>query len=253
MEIGATLRAGIALWRAARRPLMWLTFYGLGMSIPISALAAATGFDPMVEASYTPPALLGMALALLLGLPFAIGSTAGSFIVLAETSRGISGRSSPFAAFVRGALLFKRVFLTWAAMLAIAAILASPATIAWLVMDTSSPLREPLAAILGALAALVGLVLWTRWAPTTAVLVIEGRRPLEAIYRATVLTRGRFFRVLGVLAAVALVSFAAQIFATSFGGDSALAQIFAMVLDVVLVGPFSAAVAFALYLGLARS
>jgi hypothetical protein len=253
MEIRATLQAGFALWRAARRPLMWLAAIGLFASIPISVLAAATGFDPLSAASYTPLAILGMALAVLLGLPFAVGSAAGSLIVLAESARGRTAQANPFAAFVRGCLLFKRVLGAWVAMVAVGALVATPAVVVWLGMDVASPLRTPLAAIFSLFAAVVGVFLWIRWAPTTAVLVLEGRRPLEALLRAAALTRGRFFRVMGVVAAVALVSFAAQIVSGIFGGAPEVAQIIAMVLDVVLVGPLSAAIAFALYLGLARS
>jgi hypothetical protein len=253
LDVGATLRAAFAMWGAARGPLMWLAAIGLLASIPVSVLAAATGFDPFSASSYTPLAVLGMALAVLLGLPFSIGSAAGSLIVLAELTRGGATRANPFAAFVRGCLLFKRVLGAWTAMVAVAAVLATPAGIAWFGMDGAAPLRTPVSVALAALAALVGAILWIRWAPTTAVLVLEGKGSLEAIFRAASLTRGRFFRVLGVLAALGLVSFAAQIVTAFFGSAPEIAQVVAMVLDVVLVGPLSAAIAFALYLGLARA
>lgn len=252
LEVGSTLRTAFALWGAARGPLMWLAAVGLLASIPLTALAAATGFDPFSASSYTPLAVLGMALAVLLGLPFSVGSAAGSLIVLAELRRGGPGRSNPFAAFVRGVLLFRRILGAWAAMVGVAAALALPAAVVWFGAD-ASPFRNALAAALAALGLLAGAVLWIRWAPTTAVLVLEGRGSLEAIFRAAALTRGRFFRVLAVLAAVGLVSFAAQVMASLFGSAPAVAQVVAMVLEVVLVGPFSAAIAFALYLGLVRA
>jgi biotin transporter BioY len=56
-----------------------------------------------------------------------------------------------------------------------------------------------------------------------------------------------------VLAVFAAVSAVAQFVAAILGGSPETAQIFAMAIEVVLLGPLSAALGFALYLGLARS
>jgi hypothetical protein len=251
-EVGGTVRTGFALWRGALGPLMWLALVGLGASLPLSALMALTGFDPLSPASYTPLALVGVALALILGLPFSIGSAAGSLVVLNELVRAGEVSYGTFAAFAAGYRAFWRVLGAWLAMGAASAALAVPAAVSWLAAGTPLP-PPPLTVALAAAAALPALFLWVRWAPATAVVVLEGRRPIAAIARAAALTRGRFLRVLGVLAAFAAISLAAQTLAALLGGSGEVAQILAMAIQVGFLGPLSAALGYALYLGLTRS
>lgn len=252
-EAGGTVRAGFALWRAAVGPLMWLAAIGLVASVPLSALMAVTGFNPLDPASYTPLTTLGLVLAVALGLPFSIGSSAGSLIVLREVAQAGEARTGTFAAFVAGYRFFWRVLGAWLAMGAAAALAAIPAAAVWFGMDAGAAERQTIAGALAVIAALAAAILWVRLAPATAVVVLEGRRPLEALARAAALTRGRFFRVLGVLAVFAVVSAAAQVVAAILGGSPETAQIFAMAIEVVLLGPLSAALAFAIYLGLVRT
>jgi len=253
LEVGATVRAGLALWRAAMGPLMWLAALGLVASVPLSALMAVTGFDPLVPASYTPLTVLGLALALVLGMPFSIGSAAGSLVVLQEVVQVGEVRTGTLAAFVAGYRSFWRVLGAWLAMGAAAALAAVPAAIAWFASDPVAPELPAIAVALAGLSALVVAILWVRWAPVTAVVVLEQRRPLQAILRASALTRGRFWRVLGVLAAFAALSAGAQLVTAMLGGSAETAQILAMGIEVVILGPLSAALGFALYMGLART
>jgi hypothetical protein len=252
LEVAATVRAGFAMWRAAVGPLMWLAAIGLIASVPFSALMAITGFDPLSPASYTPLAVLGAALALILGLPFQIGSAAGSLVVLRELVQTGEVRSGTLAAFVLGYRAFWRVLGAWLAMGAIVAVASVPAAVAWIAAG-APPELPPHVVALAAAAALASLILWVRWAPATAVVVLEEQRPIVAIFRAAALTRGRFWRVLGVLAAFAAVSIAAQVLAALLGGAAETAQILTMVIQVAFLGPLSAALSFALYLGLART
>jgi hypothetical protein len=253
LEVGTTVRAGFAMWRTAMGPLMWLAAIGLVASVPLSALMAFTGFDPLSPASYTPLAVLGATLALILGLPFSIGSAAGSLVVLRELVQVGEVRTGTLAAFVQGYRAFWRVLGAWLAMGAAVAIAAIPAGAVWFGMDPGAPERETIALALAGLAGLASAILWVRLAPATAVVVLEERRPIEAILRAAALTRGRFWRVLGVLAVFAAVSVIAQIVAAILGGAPETAQILTMALEVLLLGPLSAALGFALYLGLART
>ena len=253
LEVGAIVRAGFAMWRAAIGPLMWLAAIGLIASVPFSALMAFTGFDPLSPASYTPLAVLGAALALILGLPFSIGSAAGSLVVLRELVQVGEVRSGTLAAFVQGYRAFWRVLGAWLAMGTVVAAFGAPAGIAWFAMDPASPQRQTVALALAAFAAIASAILWVRWAPATAVVVLEEQRPIEAIRRAAALTRGRFWRVLAVLAAFAAVSIAAQALAALLGGSAETVQILTMVIQVAFLGPLSAALVFALYLGLART
>jgi hypothetical protein len=252
LEVGATVRAGFALWRAAMGPLMRLAAIGLVASVPLSALMAASGLDPLSPASYTPLTVVGLALALILGLPFSIGSAAGSLVVLQELVRTREVSTGTLAAFVQGYRSFWNVLGAWLVMGAVLAALLAPAAIQWLVageLGTPTPVTLALLVVGGLAAA----VLWVRWAPVTAVVVLERRRPIGAILRSAALTRGRFWRVLGVLVAFASVSAAAQAIAAILGGSAEVAQILAMVLEVAFLGPLSAALGFALYLGLART
>ena len=252
-EVRGTLRAGFALWRAAMGPLMWLAALGLVASVPLSALMAITGFDPLVPASYTPLTVAGLGLALILGLPFSIGSAAGSLIVLQEIAQVGEARTGTLAAFVAGYRCFWRVLGAWLVMGAAAVLAAAPAAVAWFASDPGAPERPTIAVALASIAALVIAIFWVRWTPATAVVVFEQRRPVQAILRASALTRGRFWRVLGVLAVYAAVSAVAQAVAAMVGGSAETAQILAMGIQVVLLGPLSAALGFALYMGLARS
>jgi hypothetical protein len=253
LEVGATVRTGFAMWRAAMGPLMWLAAIGLVASVPLSVLMAVTGFDPLSPPSYTPLTTLGFALALILAMPFQIGAAAGSLIVLQEIVRDREVRTGTLAAFLRGYRFFWRVLGAWLAMGAAAAIAATPAGIAWFVMDPASPQRQNLAAALAVFGAIAWAILWVRLAPVTAVAVLEERRPIEAILRAAALTRGRFWRVLGVLAVFAALSACSQVVAAILGGSPETAQILTMALEVLLLGPLSAALGFAIYLGLART
>jgi len=253
VEVGVTVRAGFAMWRAAIGPLMWLAAIGLIASVPLSALMALTGFDPLSPASYTPLAVLGAALALILGLPFSIGSAAGSLVVLRELVQFGEVRTGTFSAFVSGYRFFWRVLGAWLAMGAVVAAFAAPAGFAWFALDGSAPHRQTIAVALASAAALASAILWVRWAPATAVVVLEERRPIEAIRRAAALTRGRFWRVLGVLVVFAAVSIGAQVLAALVGGAPETVQILTMVIEVAFLGPLSAALGFALYLGLART
>jgi hypothetical protein len=253
LEVGATVRAAFALWRAALVPLMWLAAIGLIASVPFSALMAFTGFNPLAPETYTPLALLGAALALILGLPFSIGSAAGSLVVLRELAQAGEIRTGTLAAFLAGYRSFWRVLGAWLAMGAVVALAATPAGIAWFGMDEGAPQRVTIAFSLAAAAALASAILWVRCAPVTAVAVLEEQRPIAAIFRAAALTRGRFWRVLGVLAVFAAVSIVAQMIAALLGGSPETTQILTMAIEVGFLGPLSAALSFALYLGLART
>ena len=253
LEVGATVRAGFSLWRAAIVPLMWLAAIGLIASVPLSALMAFTGFNPVAPETYTPLALLGAALAVILGLPFSIGSAAGSLVVLRELARAGEVRTGTLAAFLQGYRSFWRVLGAWLAMGAIAALALTPAGIAWFGMDAGAPQREPIALSLAAVAALASAIFCVRCAPATAVVVLEERRSIEAVWRAAALTRGRFWRVLGVLAVFGAVSIVAQMIAALLGGSPETTQILTMAIEVAFLGPLSAALSFALYLGLART
>jgi hypothetical protein len=231
---------------------LWLAAIGLLASAPLSLLLAATGMDPLDPAGYTPLVVGGLALALVLGLPFSIGSAAGSLVVLDELTQFGEVRAGTFAAFVQGYRAFWRVLGAWLAMGAALALLGAPAAIAWIGAG-APPTPTPLVLGLAAAGGLAAAVLWVRWAPATAVIVLERLGPVAGIRRAAALTRGRFWRVLGVLAAFAAVSAVAQAIAAILGGSAELAQILVMVVEVAFLGPFSAALGFALYRGLARS
>jgi hypothetical protein len=162
-------------------------------------------------------------------------------------------RTGTLPAFFRGYRFFWRVLGAWLVMGAVIALAAAPACVAWFALDSGAPEREVIALALAGLAGLASAILWVRWAPVTAAVVLEERQPIEAILRAAALTRGRFWRVLGVLAVFAAVSACAQVVAAILGGSPETAQILTMALEVLLLGPLSAALGFALYLGLART
>jgi hypothetical protein len=237
------------MWRAALGPLVWLAALGLLASAPLSAFIASTGFDLRDRASYTPLAVLGLALATILGLPLTIGSAAGSLIVLEELARTGAVKTTALAAFCGAYRLFGRILIAWLAMGATLAVLAAPAGVAWLWLGDEAPATLAL----GAIGGIAISILWVRWAPATAIVVLEGRPPLEAILRAMALTRGRFFRVLAVLGAFAIVSYGAKSIAALLGGSPEVAQILALLLEIVLLAPLSAAIGYALYLGLLRA
>jgi len=193
--------------------------------------------------------VLGLALAVVLGLPLALGSAAGSLLILDELARTGAVRATPLAAFRGAYRLFWRILGAWLIMGAAIAALAAPAVIAWLRLGGAAPATLALGAAGGVAAA----VLWVRWSPATAVVVLEGLPPRAAIARAAALTRGRFFRVLAVLGAFAVVSVGAQSMAALLGFTVEIAQVLALALQVVLLAPLSSAIAYAVYRGLLRA
>ena len=145
------------------------------------------------------------------------------------------------------------------ALVVIAAILGGP--IALLVSRGFTPLTGILLAIAGLLLIVAYLVLWTRTAFVTAVIVLEGRGALNAFARSWRLTAGTpFWRILGIrLLTSVLVGTVAQVVVLpimvlgvigifAFGGESqafmwqAILTGFASIVSAVVTTPFSAGV-----------